>query len=206
MKRTLLIALSSFLILSAVGCGNSAELEQLKRENEELKAAMNDSQSVSQSADLSESTGSQTVDSDSKSYNVGEPITVQTEYGDYTVSVLSASKAEELNQDGNYPIVVSFEIENLSYNYGNSSDEFLMPWTDSRGGIIVADNEKNILKYYDVLGPKEVHTPKNIPVGYKEKGSYAFFPDTPNVMPASIQVQIGTNNAIIGVVDLPLSE
>lgn len=204
MKKLLTITLSALLILSAAGCGNNAELEALKKENEELKASLNDNVSNAQTNSAA-NVSSTTSNVEQKKYNVNEPITVQTEYGDYNISILSASKAIELNQDGNYPIIVSFEIENLSYNYGDSSDDYSMPWDHFRSGMIVTDNEKNILKYYDILGPDEVHTPDKIPAGYKEKGAFAFFPTTSNVMPPNIQVQIFTDSTPIGIVELPVS-
>lgn len=204
MKKLLTITLSALLILSAAGCGNNAELEALKKENEELKSSLNDNVSNNQT-NSTENVSSTASNVEQKKYNVNEPITVQTEYGDYNISILSASKAIELNQDGNYPIIVSFEIENLSYNYGDSSDDYSMPWDHFRSGMIVADNEKNILKYYDISGPDEVHTPDKIPEGYKEKGAFAFFPTTPNVMPPKIQVQIYTDSTPIGIVELPVS-
>lgn len=206
MKKIIIFIFSAALLLTSAGCVSNSKYEELKAENEELRNEINnnaDSTQATGSVEKSKSSGNVT---EIKSYNIEEPITVQTEYGDYNVSILGASKAIKLNQDGNYPIIISFEIENLSYDYGDSSDGFSMPWQHSRGGIIVADNDKNILKCYDVLGPKEVHTPDNIPIGYKEKGSYAFFPVTENVMPASIQVQICNDNTPVGTVELPVTD
>ena len=37
MKKILAISLSAFLLLSLAGCTNNSEIEQLKKENEELK-------------------------------------------------------------------------------------------------------------------------------------------------------------------------
>ena len=56
MKKLLTALLAAALIISCVGCGNNAEIEALKKENEELKAQLkesNNTQAVSPTQNVS---------------------------------------------------------------------------------------------------------------------------------------------------------
>lgn len=202
MRNVLSIALATLLAVSIAGCVSNSEYEALKEENERLREAVG-GEVTSSEIPISDAVKDQTGVS-TKEYGIGEPITIQTEHGDYNVAILSASKASELNEDGNYTVIVSYQIENVSYDYSDQSDEFSMPWENYRNAIIVSDEDKNILEYYDIVGPKEVHTPENVPVGYKEKGSYAYFPVTPNVFPQNVDVQVCKEGMPVGIVKVPV--
>ena len=202
MRNVLSIALATLLAVSIAGCVSNSEYEALKEENERLREAVG-GEVTSSEIPISDAVKDQTGVS-TKEYGIGEPITIQTEHGDYNVAILSASKASELNEDGNYTVIVSYQIENVSYDYSDQSDEFSMPWESYRNAIIVSDEDRNILEYYDIAGPKEVHTPKNVPIGYKEQGSYAYFPVTPNVYPENVDVQVCKDAMPVGIVTVPV--
>lgn len=204
MRKIFSIAVAALLAASLAGCVSNSEYEALKKENELLREAA-DSEDVSSETPATNDSETQTGSS-TQEYGIGEPITIQTDHGDYSVAVLSTSKSRELNEDGNYTLIVSYEIENISYDYSDQSDQFSMPWSNSRNAIIVSDEDRNILEYYDIAGPKEVHTPKNVPIGYKEQGSYAYFPVTPNVYPENVDVQVCKDAMPVGIVTVPVED
>ena len=211
MKKLLTVLIAVAITMSCTACGNSEELEALREENEELKKliGLDPSQSVNVSVDVEESTNppKETTGTPQKVIKVesGKQIKVQTKKGDYGVTLLNAHKAVSVEDKGNYPIIVSLEIENISYVY-DEDETYFMPWSPYKGYIKVSDNKKNILKYYDCSGPTELNNPQNIPVGYKECAKFAFFPNTPNVMPESITVQVYNGNTLVGTTDIAVTE
>ena len=136
MKKFIALALMSVLALSCVGCGNNAEMERLKKENEELKTQLNESNSDSENT--TETNTSSTKDNSLKQLKLCEPYTVETEYGSYKLTF----KGVKLHAFPDYPEQDSaflYEVENIDFK----NDEYAGVDLDSSSFMIYnSDNVK----------------------------------------------------------------
>lgn len=141
MKKLLTALLATALMISCAGCGNNAEMERLKKENEELKTQLNESNSDSENA--TESNTSSAKDDSLKQLKINEPYTVETEYGSYKITF----KGIKLHAFPDYPEQDSaflYEVENIDFK----NDEYAGVDLDSSAFMIYnSDNVKMTTSY-----------------------------------------------------------
>ena len=146
MKKILAISLSAFLLLSLAGCTNNSEIEQLKKENEELKQQL---------ANYNVDTDTTKNTNTSSNSNIPKDSTISFEY-------IDTSEFPDCLSNGVYRCGSDFEpgefyilslfADNAEYDISNSPDDF--SYSSSRIIRKIQANEGQYVKLdYALLVP-----------------------------------------------------
>ncbi|MDR3596806.1 DUF5105 domain-containing protein [Clostridium sp.] len=148
----------------------------LKKSNGEWKIDADDSlKKLLLGIDTSALNGKATNDTSStketKEMTLNEPFNIQTEYGNYTLTIEGAKVTDKRNQfsEKNVTKVVMLEYSYANESFGEKIGQDLL--VDSTA-FQVLDDEGNVLDTYPVNDENRVA--KNAPVGGKSSGSIAY--------------------------------
>lgn len=112
MKKTLIFILAAVLLFSSTACGNNPELEQLWKENEELKKQISVSENTSSEKDAEASTSEQTL-------SISQPLTVNTSSGSYKITVTGAEikdwRERSRGNIKNLNVMLNYTVENIDF-------------------------------------------------------------------------------------------
>lgn len=165
------------LSLSLTACsGNSDELEELKKENAELKEEIKELKEGSSSDDDSDSSNSTLAE-----MKVNEPFLIETDKGDYTVTILQARKTDWWQRSNNGDtsktiIALAYEVENIDFKTGQTT-------YDGRDGVLVdssafrVSDENGYILDMDNSSFSDYGYPEIVEVGYKSKEELPYIVD-----------------------------
>lgn len=162
MRKGLIVVLSAMLVLPITGCSNNTELEQLKKENEELRAAINNS--GAKNPKISTVEGINDVNN-APILNLNKPFIVNTEYGDYALTFLGVETKDwrGKNADIEFPtLVISYEVENINFKSDYSAGCLI-----GSNFFYVYDDRKTLLSCADTRYEISNQYPDTVLPGYK---------------------------------------
>ena len=160
MKKLMGLILALVMCLTLAGCGGEKK--------ETVKETVKETESATEQETIEPETEKEEV----KEYGVGEPFTVETEYGDYIIMIIGISETDwweraYQNTDSKV-ILVEYEVENIDFS--NSMVEGVL--IDSTC-FKISDDKKYLLNSfsmrYDSINPMDITGP-----GYKRASSVPY--------------------------------
>lgn len=180
MKKFLLIAAVCSILMTAASCGNNADYEALKKENENLKAEL-EKRGGNAAANVADkaATNNNTNNANSlKEVGIGETVSVSTDKGDFEIQIDNVHKTDMYRNDpGTFAATVQCVVNNISFSgdiYKNTISGYEA--AEENDYIQFADKDGIAYPFYSVSGPTDgaYAVGHNVPSGSKSRESYPF--------------------------------
>lgn len=174
MRLILTVVLSAVLILSLTSCGNNAEIQALKNENEELR------QRLDEHSNTNGSLGELSISNLEymKQINIGEIVSVQTEFGDFEIQIDNIHKTNIYDKSPDvFAATIQCVVNNISYSsklYPNTINGYDI--AENNSYIQLTDNNGIAFPFYSISGPTDggYAISHKLHIGNKSRESYPF--------------------------------
>lgn len=180
MKKKIILTLVAGVILSSItACGsNTSELDALKKENEDLKAQIEQLQTTENNKNKnsekisSSNEGNDTLSDNIAQFILNEPFLVETEQGSYNITITGAKSTDWYEKTGKGTdktvILLCYEVENIDFTTGSLT-------SDGKDGVLVdqyafkVSDENNYLLNMDNSTFSDCGFPDIVEPGYKTR-------------------------------------
>lgn len=187
MKKKLILAMVTSFALFITACGsNTSELDVLKKENEELKAQIEQLQSTENiesknSDEASLNAEDNTAQSDDVAqFILNEPFLVETDQGSYNITITGAKSTDWYERSGKGTdktiVLLCYEVENIDFTTGTLT-------SDGKDGVLVdqyafkVSDENNYILNMDNSTYSDCGFPDIVEPGYKTKEELPYIVD-----------------------------
>lgn len=187
MKKKLILATIASFTLSITACGSdTSELDALKKENEELKAQIEQLQSTENiesknSDEASLNAEDNTAQSDDVAqFILNEPFLVETDQGSYNITITGAKSTDWYERSGKGTdktiVLLCYEVENIDFTTGTLT-------SDGKDGVLVdqyafkVSDENNYILNMDNSTYSDCGFPDIVEPGYKTKEELPYIVD-----------------------------
>lgn len=187
MKKKLILAMVASFALFITACGsNTSELDALKKENEELKAQIEQLQSTENiesknSDEASLNAEDNTAQSDDVAqFILNKPFLVETDQGSYNITITGAKSTDWYERSGKGTdktiVLLCYEVENIDFTTGTLT-------SDGKDGVLVdqyafkVSDENNYILNMDNSTYSDCGFPDIVEPGYKTKEELPYIVD-----------------------------